>query len=272
MPQRTHSMSFPSMLVVFLSLGVACAKDERRPAVRETHSASRPVASMVPQLAPASSQAAVSPSGTGPVGSAGPAAKTSSAPGRSAGVPASARTAGEKAERLTVRRAGQAVAAAKARAVLHVGDSMVPLVGNYLRPRFEQQGGKYEIISISSSTTLSWAEQAELKRALTEHDPELVLISLGSNELFFKDDLDERARAVRGIVEAVGGRSCLWIGPPSWAKVRGFLDVLEANLGPCRYFDSARIKMSRQEDGRHPTWAASAHWANLVWERLGGER
>lgn len=148
---------------------------------------------------------------------------------------------------------------------------MVPLVGNYLRPFVEKQGGKYEMISTSSSTTLSWAEGDALAQAIAKLDPELVLISLGSNELFFVDDLEQRGAAVRAITNQLKGRACLWIGPPAWAKVEGFLDVLKKNLGACRYFDSAKLKMDRQEDGRHPTWGASHGWSMKVWARLGGE-
>jgi len=172
---------------------------------------------------------------------------------------------------LTLQRDGQSVPAAQARKVVHFGDSMVPLVGNYLRPRFEAQGGHYEITSTSSSSSLSWAEGDLLGKTLAKHDPDLVLISLGSNELYFVDDLAQRAEAIRAIVRAVGDRACLWIGPPSWAKARGFLDTLEANLGHCSYFDSAKLPMERQADGRHPTWGASHGWANQVWQRLGGE-
>jgi len=172
---------------------------------------------------------------------------------------------------LTLNRDGQPVPATHADSVLHVGDSMVPLVANYLRPQVEKQGGRYAIVSTSSSTTLSWAEGDQLTELLQKHEPELVLISLGSNELFFEDDLEQRGKAVRSIVERVGARACLWIGPPAWTKVRKFLDVLEENLGSCRYFDSAVLKMARQEDGRHPTWGASHAWAGKVWEQLGGD-
>lgn len=172
---------------------------------------------------------------------------------------------------LTVQREGQPVPAARASKVLHFGDSMVPLVGNYLRPRFQARGAHYEIASTSSSSTLSWAEGTLLRETLAKHDPELVLVSLGSNELYFVDDLAQRAQAIQTIVREIGDRACLWIGPPSWAKARGFLDMLEANLGRCSYFDSAKLPMDRQEDGRHPTWGASHRWANQVWQRLGGE-
>ena len=170
-----------------------------------------------------------------------------------------------------MERDGKSLPAARAERVLHFGDSMVPLVGNYLRPEFEAAGSRYEIMSTSSSSTLSWAKGEELRQHLAKSDPDLVLISLGSNELYFVDDLGERAAAIQSIVRAIGGRACLWIGPPSWAKARGFLDTLEENLGHCAYFDSARLPMQRQADGRHPTWGASHGWANKVWQRLGGE-
>lgn len=197
------------------------------------------------------------------------AAASAPTPAASAPAPASPKPAADGP--LTLQRDGESVPAARARTVVHFGDSMVPLVGNYLRPRFEAQGGHYEIISTSSSSTLSWIEGDLLRKTLAKHDPELVLISLGSNELYFVDDLAQRAQAIQAIVRQVGDRACLWIGPPSWAKARGFLDTLEANLGHCSYFDSAKLPMERQADGRHPTWGASHGWANQVWQRLGGD-
>jgi hypothetical protein len=203
-----------------------------------------------------------------------PTALPSSSPAASVSVATS--PAGASAERgpnapLTLDRDGQRASATRAKSVLHFGDSMVPLVANYLRPLIEKSGGRYEIVSTSSSTTLSWAEGDKLTELLSKHDPELVLISLGSNELFFEDDLEQRGKAVRNIVERVGARPCLWIGPPAWTKLRGFLEILAKNLDRCGYFDSAVLNMDRQADGRHPTWGASHAWAGKVWERLGGE-
>jgi hypothetical protein len=159
--------------------------------------------------------------------------------------------------------------AAKAHRVLHVGDSMVPLVANYIKPVVTRNGGSYESISISSSTTGSWAETHQLRDAVAKLDPDLVLISLGSNDLFVRD-LDARARDIRQIVAEVGGRACLWVGPPAWAKDFGFLQTLRESAGGCGYFDSSVLRFERQADGRHPTWGSSYRWASAVWKRLGG--
>src|SRR5690606_18185293 len=99
-----------------------------------------------------------------------------------------------------LRLPGRGEPAALAKRVLHVGDSMVPLVGNYLRPVFEKRGASYAMVSTHSSSTRTWAADDKLDAALKEHAPELVLISLGSNELFDKD-LAAIGDAVRAIVE-----------------------------------------------------------------------
>ena len=76
------------------------------------------------------------------------------------------------------------VPAAQASRVLHVGDSMAPLVGNYLRSIFSSSGRQYFLETVISSSTLDWAEKGLLREAMYKYDPEVVLISLGSNELF----------------------------------------------------------------------------------------
>ena len=161
------------------------------------------------------------------------------------------------------------IPAANAQRILHIGDSMVPLVGNYLRSVFTQSKRRYEIISIPSSSTLSWAQEHGLRDAVYRYDPQVILISLGSNELFDPNP-NRRAAAIRQIVSETRGRPCLWVGPPAWKKDKGFLQVLRENMGHCRYFDSTQLKLERMADGRHPSWNGSYHWAEAVWKELGG--
>jgi hypothetical protein len=162
------------------------------------------------------------------------------------------------------------VSAAQASRVLHVGDSMVPLVGNYLRPLFWREGRDYQIESIASSSTLDWGgDKRLLREAMYKYRPDLVLISLGSNELFDPTPA-RRAGAIRQVVADTRGRACLWIGPPAWKKDLGFIDVLKQNLGHCRYFDSTELELPRMADGRHPDWTGGHAWATAVWRVLGG--
>jgi hypothetical protein len=146
---------------------------------------------------------------------------------------------------------------------------MVALVANYLRRMYRRRGATYTILGTESSTTLSWAADHGMQRAVEEHAPQVILISLGSNELF--DPAPEgRAAAIRTVVAETGGRPCLWIGPPAWKRDRGFLAVLQANLGHCHYLDSLELKLPRGPDGKHPNWTGGYRWASRVWELLGG--
>jgi hypothetical protein len=160
-------------------------------------------------------------------------------------------------------------AAAVASRVLHVGDSMAPLVGNFLRPLFHKQGRNYWIETVVSSSTLEWAEKRLLQDAMYKYDPEVVIVSLGSNELFDPRPA-RRGPAVKQIVADTRGRPCLWIGPPLWKPDTGFIAVLKQNLGHCRYFDSSKLDLPRMEDGRHPSWTGGWRWADAVWRELGG--
>jgi hypothetical protein len=171
---------------------------------------------------------------------------------------------------LEVRTDGGLVPAAEALRVLHVGDSMVPLVGNYLRPLVWKKKRNYWIDSIASSSTLDWGgDKRLLQDAMYRYNPDLILISLGSNELFDPTP-ERRAAAIRQIVTDTRGRACLWIGPPAWKRDLGFIDVLKKNLGHCRYFDSTKLDLPRMADGRHPDWTGGYKWASAVWRALGG--
>jgi hypothetical protein len=154
------------------------------------------------------------------------------------------------------------------RSVLHFGDSMVPLVGNYLRPAFEAKGARYEMLSTHSSGVASWAADARLETALAATKADLVLISLGTNDLFTRE-LEVANAAIRAIVQKVAPRRCLWIAPPAWTRDFGFGRTLREAATPCGFFDSTTVKFTRQTDGKHPDWSSSYRWASAVWQALG---
>lgn len=168
-----------------------------------------------------------------------------------------------------IERDGVQVPAAQALRVLHVGDSMAPLVGNYLRSIFRRSGRKYDIVAVTSGHSREIANGHTLLDATYRFDPDLILISLGSNELFERDP-EDLAWAIDQIVKDTRGRPCLWIGPPAWANDFGYLDMVRRHVGHCRYFASEKLRFERQADGRHPTWASSYRWASAVWKDLGG--
>ncbi len=170
---------------------------------------------------------------------------------------------------LRLRLGATWVPAARAARILHAGDSMVPLVGNYLRRAVWDDKRDYFIEARDSSTTRSWARDGLLRKAMYQYDPQVVLISLGSNELFDPTP-EDRAEDIRQLIRETRSRPCMWISPPLWKKDRGFIRVLRANLGHCTYFDTTQLNLPRMEDGRHPDWSGGYKWAVGVWQALGG--
>lgn len=157
-------------------------------------------------------------------------------------------------------------------AVLHIGDSFA-LAGfaQALRPRMEALRVRYAVKAETSSYTVTWASRMEL--LVANYQPDLVLISLGANEVENVNP-PAHAGAVRRIVKAIGGRPCVWVSPPLWRKDTGIIDVIRTNSAPCRFFDSDALvpgPIPRKKDKIHPNGEGGARWADAFWSWLTAE-
>jgi lysophospholipase L1-like esterase len=153
--------------------------------------------------------------------------------------------------------------------VLHVGDSMVG--GSWgltraLEVKLAEEGAKVVRHTKVSESLASFDKSPTLKDLLRTHDPDIVIINLGSNDALVPFPASY-ARHVRNITRRVGERECWWIGPPSWqGPDTGIVDVIRDNVGSCRFFDSSKLELERASDGIHPTDRAAAKWADAFWE------
>jgi len=98
------------------------------------------------------------------------------------------------------------------------------------------------------------------------HKPDLVIITLGGNEVAMPDPT-ERAANVKKMVKTVGDRPCLWIAAPLWpgAPHTGILDVIRDNCAPCRFVDTnAMIRLAVLGDKVHPTIKERRRWARFM--------
>lgn len=155
--------------------------------------------------------------------------------------------------------------------VLIFGDSMVTSgLGVYLQERVVARGGKLFSISKGSSTTASWSEGRELQELLGRLHPDVVLVVLASNELFVPNP-EARRYAIRSIVERIGSRPCLWIGPAPWLPEKGIIGVVRSASSPCRFYDSTPLTLERQADHIHPTLLGGKAWAEAVWQEAFAE-
>ncbi|MBI2897144.1 MAG: SGNH/GDSL hydrolase family protein [Deltaproteobacteria bacterium] len=150
--------------------------------------------------------------------------------------------------------------------VLHVGDSQVSggLTAG-LRSRIHAEGGHYVASTWVSSSVRQWLVSRRLGDLLRQHQPDVVMITLGSNEQLYPN-LDQYGEHVRRLVRRFAGRRCFMIGPPRW-RVSRVDDVQAANSAPCPWFDSRPIEAPRGGRMRaHFTYDGGELWARAIWD------
>ncbi len=157
--------------------------------------------------------------------------------------------------------------------VLHIGDSMAGALGLELNEELKKSGVRGVLRYKTASFIPTWAWSRDLPVLLANHKPDLVLITLGANEIKIHDP-EIRAGAIRKLVGRFEGRPCVWIAPPLWSTDTGLLPVIAKNAAPCRYLDTDALYpgMPRLPDKIHPTMTARKDWAKRVVEWLARER
>jgi len=158
--------------------------------------------------------------------------------------------------------------------VLHVGDSFAGALGIPLNKRLKEAGVRGVLKYRTASYIVDWAHQPALDTYLSQYHPDLVLITLGANELEIEEP-ERRIPAIRKIVDKVGDRPCVWVGVPLWSEEHnGLMDIVRDNAAPCRFMDSAALfpDMPRAHDRIHPTMQAREDWAVRVLAWLARQR
>jgi lysophospholipase L1-like esterase len=158
--------------------------------------------------------------------------------------------------------------------VLHVGDSFAAALGLPLNRKLKEQGLRSALEYETASYIPGWSAGDKLQKLLWKYNPDLVLITLGANELEIVDP-EQRIRNIRRIVSTVGDRPCVWIATPLWAGAKnGLMDIIRQNAEPCRYMDTNALiqGMPRVSDGIHPTLVAREEWADVVIDWLKAQR
>ena len=158
--------------------------------------------------------------------------------------------------------------------VLHIGDSMAGALGIELNKALAEAGAKGILRYKTASFIPTWAWSRDLPVLLANHDPDLVLITLGTNEIRIEDPTI-RAKTIRKLVGRLEGRPCVWIAPPLWGRGdTGLLPVIRENCAPCVFMDTNALlpDIPRLRDKIHPTMKARRDWARFVLDWLARQR
>lgn len=143
------------------------------------------------------------------------------------------------------------------------GDSMTLNIALHMSKYAKQNGHMFHAVNWDSSNTKLWATTDTLSYFIHKYKPDFCFISLGSNEVFFKDP-STRLPFVKKIIETLGDTPFVWIGPPNWNEDTGINEMLEKICGKGRFFRSEGIELKRKSDHIHPTRQATEIWVDSI--------
>ena len=161
---------------------------------------------------------------------------------------------------------------AGAKYVLHVGDTSLGFdqgLALEMKTRFEAAGVRYESVTEIDAGLHTFATSKKLEALLRWKKPDVVLLTLGMNNLTAARPEDYEVD-VRSIVTQIGDRPCWWIGPLSIVRPEtGLIAMLARTTAPCGWTSSYDLVIERQPDHLHPTQPGASHWADAIWLSLG---
>jgi hypothetical protein len=153
--------------------------------------------------------------------------------------------------------------------VLQVGDSFAAALGIELGKRLKAAGVRTSLEYKTASYVPNWAFGPDLPKMVSTYQPDLVLVTLGANEIEIPDPA-QRAGAVQRLVKKLGDRPCVWILPPLWKPDTGLMQVIKDNATPCKVLDSTALvkDLPRGPDHIHPNQQGRETWAEAVFQWL----
>ncbi len=147
--------------------------------------------------------------------------------------------------------------------ILLIGDSMTYNLALRLSKYAKQNGHTFHAVNWDSSNTKTWAGCDTLDHLLDRYKVTYVFISLGSNEAYLKKP-EVRRPQVETILNKIGDRPYVWIGPPNWKEDLGLNDFLASVCRRGSFFLTGQMELKRRKDGIHPTEDASAIWVDSI--------
>lgn len=149
------------------------------------------------------------------------------------------------------------------KSVLIFGDSMTILVANRLAQYGKKNGYSVHSITWDSSSSVTWSQCDTLDNFIRRYRPDLIMITLGSNELFLKN-FNSRRPDVERLLAKIGNIPFLWISPPNWKEDKGYNAFMKSILPPGTFFNSNNLVLPRQKDHIHPTREGGVTWTDSI--------
>jgi lysophospholipase L1-like esterase len=171
--------------------------------------------------------------------------------------------------------------------VLLIGDSLAVGMAPHFAALAKEAGIDFKALATVGTRIDQWSANADLKKLLESFQPELVLVSLGTNDEFMQGDAVKKQQPQlekllalltqwpRSRDYGLGAEYIVWIGPPTLPNPpspgipKMIQDAAGSVLAPrFSYFHSERLQMPRGPDGIHPNVRGYAGWAGAIWHWL----
>lgn len=120
-----------------------------------------------------------------------------------------------------------------------------------------------------------WANNEALYKAIREFKPDVILVSLGTNDEYMKLDAKTRQRPhIQKLLKELRSHApVVWIGPPTlpksggyaWSGTNGAIPLIIENVPSSHYFPSHKLPIPRAPDRLHPSVRGAAGWAEKIW-------
>lgn len=152
--------------------------------------------------------------------------------------------------------------------VLLIGDSFAQGLAPPLKQLFTEHGILFLADGRLGTTIAQWAKQPWLDVLLTKGRPDVVLVSLGTNDMKLVDPLLERPALLVLVdkLKQISG-SVVWVTPPSVPfPDRGLRSMLTETGVPL--FHSESLTIQRGPDALHSTISGYAGWAGSLFRWL----
>lgn len=154
------------------------------------------------------------------------------------------------------------------RKVLVIGDSMTGWLAERINAYGQKNGFEVATVVWDGSTIGKWASSPRLASLIEKQAPDLILVSLGMNELLEKRPEARLSSSMEKLKKAFGDTPVVWIGPPSWPGKSGgeaLNGFLAREMGDGRFFLSSELQLDRQSRSNpHPSRAGMVKWADEV--------
>ena len=172
--------------------------------------------------------------------------------------------------------------------LLLFGDSLAVGLGPQFKTLAEEEGVEVRVLAKVSTRIDQWASSAALDAMLAEYEPDMVLVSLGTNDEYMTGDaparqapyLDTLLAKLHDCCGRPGpyrgdyglGAEVVWIMPPELPRetngIRALIASRLASSERAWSFPSETLEIPRGPDHLHPTAAGYAGWAGAIWEWL----